>query len=56
MADRYYPSTKRCSRCGHVKAEMEISERVYTCERGECGLVIDRDFNAALNLAALAHE
>jgi putative transposase len=52
IADRFYPSTKRCSRCGHVKAVMELSERVYVCET--CGLVSDRDFNAALNLAALA--
>jgi putative transposase len=54
QADRFYPSTKKCSRCGSVKAKMALSERVYVCEREECGLVIDRDLNAALNLAALA--
>jgi transposase len=54
LADRYFPSTKMCSGCGHVKEEMDLSERVYVCEH--CGLVMDRDLNAALNLAALAHE
>ena len=53
LADRWYPSTKRCSRCGHVKAEVSLSERVYVCEQADCGLVIDRDLNAALNLVAL---
>jgi IS605 OrfB family transposase len=53
IADRYYPSTKRCSNpaCGAVKEEMDLSERVYVCEY--CGLVMDRDKNASLNLAAL---
>jgi len=54
IADRFYPSTKRCSRCGNVKAEMPLKERVYVCELPACQLVLDRDFNAALNLAALA--
>ena len=50
VADRFYPSTKRCSSCGHVKTEMSLGERTYTCDR--CGLVLGRDLNAALNLAA----
>src|SRR6266851_5596335 len=54
LADRWFPSTKRCSRCGNVKEEMDLSERIYMCENPACGLVIDRDVNAALNLAALA--
>ena len=54
LADRWFPSTKRCSRCGNVKEEMDLSERIYVCEKPACGLVIDRDVNAALNLAALA--
>ena len=56
LADRFYPSTKKCSNptCGNVKEEMDLSERVYVCEKQECGLIIDRDLNAALNLAALA--
>jgi transposase len=54
LADRYFPSTKKCSNpaCGEVKEEMDLSERVYVCER--CGLVMDRDLNSALNLAAQA--
>ncbi len=54
IADRFYPSTTRCSACGHVKEEMPLAERVYTCEIAACGNVVDRDKNAAWNLAALA--
>lgn len=46
-ADKFFPSTKQCSSC-KGKREMELSERVYKCDY--CGLVIDRDLNAALNL------
>jgi transposase len=53
LADRWFPSTKLCSGCGHVKKGMDLSERVYVCDN--CNLVIDRDLNAALNLAALAN-
>jgi len=52
QADRWYPSSKRCSGCGAVKDELELSEREYRCDG--CGLVIDRDLNAARNLAQLA--
>ena len=48
MVDRFFPSSKRCSNCGFVKASLELSERTYKCEA--CGLVIDRDYNASLNL------
>jgi putative transposase len=48
VADRFYPSTKRCSRCGNIKAGFDLSERVYECE--VCHLIIDRDLNAAFNL------
>lgn len=51
-ADRFFPSTKKCSKCGNIKDKMELSERVYRC--GVCGLIIDRDLNAAKNLAKLA--
>jgi putative transposase len=51
VANRWYPSSKTCSRCQAVKAKLALSARTYNCER--CGLVIDRDHNAALNLAAL---
>jgi putative transposase len=54
VADRWYPSSKTCSGCGAVKTKLALSERQYTC--AACGLIIDRDRNAALNLAALAAE
>jgi putative transposase len=54
LADRWYPSSKTCSGCGVVKAKLCLSERVFTCEH--CGLVLDRDLNAARNLAALAAQ
>lgn len=47
-ADRFYPSSKRCYRCGQIKENLPLSERVFFCEA--CGLVCDRDVNAALNL------
>jgi len=56
FADRFYPSTKRCSGCGQVKEQMSLAERVYVCDNDSCKLVLDRDLNAARNLAALAHE
>jgi putative transposase len=52
--DRWFPSTKTCSRCGLVKKQMGLAERVFCC--GGCGLVIDRDHNAATNLAAWAER
>ena len=48
MVDRFFPSSKRCSHCGFVKTNLELSERTYRCEA--CGLVMDRDYNASLNL------
>jgi len=51
MADRFYPSSKTCSGCGAVKAKLRLSERTYYCQ--QCGLVLDRDHNAARNLASL---
>jgi putative transposase len=51
-ADRFYPSSKTCSGCGTVKAKLSLSERVFDCEA--CGLRVDRDQNAARNLARLA--
>ena len=50
VADRFFPSSKLCSSCGETKAKLSLAERSYRCEH--CGLVIDRDLNAALNLAA----
>lgn len=49
IADRWFPSSKTCSGCGEVKADLTLSDRVYEC--AACGLVLDRDVNAAVNLA-----
>ncbi len=54
IASRWFPSTKRCSGCGHVKKRMPLKHRTYQCLA--CGLVIDRDLNAALNLARCAQD
>ena len=52
IADRWFPSSKTCSECGEVKSKLSLSERKYVCHR--CGIVVDRDLNAATNLAKLA--
>ena len=49
VAERWFPSSKTCSGCGTVKADLTLADRVYEC--ASCGLVIDRDLNAAINLA-----
>jgi len=54
IADRWLPSTRTCSRCGLVKQRMGLAERVFSCDR--CGLTLDRDRNAAANLAAWAER
>lgn len=48
-ADRWYPSSKTCSECGHIKPKLSLSERKFVCEC--CGAVIDRDKNASTNLS-----
>ena len=48
VVDRWYPSSKTCSKCGAVKAKLSLSERTYRCDG--CGLVMDRDLNAAINI------
>ena len=45
--DRFYPSSKKCCKCGHIKKELKLSDRVYRCE---CGNEMDRDKNAAINI------
>jgi putative transposase len=50
-ADRYYPSSQTCSACGRRKPNLTLADRRYVCEH--CGLMIDRDLNAAINLARL---
>ena len=47
VANRFFPSSKTCSCCGKIKAELSLAERIFTCE---CGFSADRDLNAALNL------
>ena len=47
LADRFFPSSKLCSCCGNIKKDLKLSDRIYKCE---CGNIIDRDYQAALNL------
>ncbi len=47
-ADKWYPSSKTCSCCGAIKKDLKLSDRVYKCD---CGLTIDRDLNASINLS-----
>ena len=47
IADRFFPSSKLCSCCGNIKKDLKLSDRIYKCE---CGNIIDRDFQASLNL------
>ncbi|WP_448073024.1 RNA-guided endonuclease InsQ/TnpB family protein [Georgenia yuyongxinii] len=54
FADRWFASAKTCSACAHRKPALSLGERTYRCE--SCGLVIDRDLNAAANLAAWATD
>ena len=49
IADRFFPSSKLCSCCGHLKTDLKLSDRIYKCT---CGNTIDRDFQASLNLKA----
>ena len=48
IVDRFYPSSKLCHDCGHIKKDLKLSDRTYICS--ECGYTEDRDFNASLNL------
>ena len=49
LADRFYASSKTCSHCGHIKHDLKLSARTYICSI--CGANLDRDLNAAINLA-----
>ncbi len=53
VADRFYPSSKLCNCCGKIKKDLKLSDRTYRCE---CGNIIDRDFQAALNLKAYGEQ
>jgi len=48
IADKFYPSSKTCSCCGHIKQDLKLKDRVFKCPT--CGFEIDRDLNAAINL------
>ena len=48
VVDRWYPSSRLCHKCGHIKKDLKLSDRVYICS--ECGYQADRDYNASLNL------
>ena len=48
QADRFYPSSKTCSCCTNIKKDLKLKDRVYKCDK--CGLEIDRDYNASINL------
>ena len=52
QADRFYPSSKTCSCCGCIKKNLKLSDRTFICD--DCGVVIDRDYNAAINLSRYA--
>lgn len=52
--DRWYPSSKTCSCCGYIKKDLKLSDRIYICPN--CGISIDRDVNAAINLKARGQE
>ncbi|MGO8950755.1 MAG: zinc ribbon domain-containing protein [Ktedonobacterales bacterium] len=54
LADRWEPSSKRCSGCGWLDTDLTLSDRVFHCQ--QCGLVLDRDLNAAINLEKLAES
>jgi putative transposase len=57
VVSRWEPSSKTCSGCGWVDKDLELSDRIFVCrnpQRPDCGLVLDRDLNAAINLAKLA--
>ena len=49
VADRFYPSSKTCSICGSIKHDLKLKDRIYKCPH--CGAIIDRDYNASLNLS-----
>lgn len=54
IASRWEPSSRTCSQCGWVDAQLTLSDRIFHCQNPRCGLVLDRDLNAAINLEQLA--
>ena len=54
VVSRWEPSSKTCSACGWHDADLDLSDRVFRCQNADCGHILDRDLNAALNLSKLA--
>ncbi|HEV2456766.1 MAG TPA: transposase [Ktedonobacterales bacterium] len=54
IASRWEPSSRTCSQCGWVDAQLTLADRTFRCQNPHCGLMMDRDLNAAINLARLA--
>ena len=54
IADRWFPSSKMCSQCGEINKFLTLKDRTYVCK--ECGIVLDRDFNASINLKHYAES
>ena len=46
--DKLFPSSKTCNNCGNINQNLQLGHRIYTCKN--CGLIIDRDFNASINI------
>ena len=46
--DKWYPSSKTCNNCGNINQNLQLEDRIYTCEH--CGLIIDRELNASINI------
>lgn len=53
-ADKFFPSSKMCSSCGEVKRNLTLKDRIFICNK--CGLIIDRDYNASLNLCKIIND
>ena len=53
LIDRFYPSSKICNECGYIRENLALSERSWKCPR--CGVIHDRDVNAAKNILAAGH-
>ena len=46
--DTFFPSSKLCSCCGHIKESLSLSDRIFICDN--CGVIMDRDHNAGINI------
>ena len=54
IADRWFRSSKTCSNCGNHNSDLTLSDRIYNCN--SCGVSLDRDQNAAINLSRWSHH